>query len=68
MSKRKANSERQIKGRVIINSEIQFTDDDICFFLFGMNMEQLVKDICDNKGGKYDNLYVKELNSNAGNN
>lgn len=60
MPKRKTDNGTSIKGRVVINPEIQFTDDDICCLLFGVNMEQLVKDICDNKGGKYDDLYVKE--------
>jgi hypothetical protein len=60
MPRRKSSSEFKPKGRVIINPEIQFTDDDICRLLFGLNKEQLVKDICDNKGGRYDKLYVKE--------
>lgn len=59
MPRGKSNSEPKPKGRVVINPEIQFTDDDICCLLFGRNMEQLVKDICDNKYGKYDDLYVK---------
>ncbi len=60
MPRQKLNSESKSKGRVIINPEIQFGDDNICCLLFGMNMEQLVKAICDNKGGEYDDLYVKE--------
>lgn len=60
MSGNKVNTGSTPKGRVIINPEIQFGDDDICCLLFGMNMNQLIKDICDNKGGKHDNLYVKE--------
>lgn len=60
MSESKSNTGLSPKGRVIINPDIQFGDDDIYCLLFGLNMEQLVKDICDNKGGKYDNLYVKE--------
>lgn len=42
MSGNKANIGSPPKGRVIINPEIQFTNDDICCLLFGMNMEQLV--------------------------
>lgn len=63
MSGNKSNTGSPPKGRVIINPEIQFGDDDICCLLFGMTMDQLVKDICDNKGGKYDDLYVKEKNA-----
>jgi len=48
------------KYRVIINPEIKFTDDDICRLLFGMNKEQFIKEISDNKGGKYDELYDRE--------
>lgn len=60
MPRRKSNTGSPPKGRVIINPDIQFGDDDICCLLFGMNMEQFIKDICDNKSGKYDNLYIKE--------
>ncbi|MCM1009096.1 MAG: hypothetical protein NC485_14505 [Ruminococcus flavefaciens] len=60
MLENKLTADSPPKNRVIINSEIEFTDDDICCLLFGMNKEQLIKDICDNKSGKYDKLYVKE--------
>lgn len=60
MTKRKSNSEHQLKGRVIIDQSIQFDDDVLCCLLLGLTMEQLAKAICDNKGGKYDDLYVKE--------
>lgn len=59
MPRRKSSSESKPKGRVIINSEIQFTDDDICRLLFGVDKEQLAKDIRNNKGGKFDFLYEK---------
>lgn len=29
----------------------------LCRFVFGMNLEQTVKDIANNPGGKYDALY-----------
>ncbi len=60
MPRRKSNTGSPPKGRVIINPDIQFGDDDICCLLFGMNMEQFIKDICDNKSGKYDNLYIRD--------
>lgn len=63
MLRNKLTADSSPENRVIINSEIKFTDDDICCLLFGMNKEQFVKDICDNRGGKYDNLYAKEKTS-----
>ncbi len=60
MQNRKTDAGTSIKGRVVINPDIKFTDDDICCLLLGLNMEQLVRDIQLNKGGKYDELYVKE--------
>lgn len=60
MPKRKTDNGTSIKGRVIINPEIRFGDDDICCLLFGMNMDQLVRDIQLNESGKYDDLYIKE--------
>lgn len=60
MSGNKSNTGSPPKGRVIINPEIRFGDDDICCLLFGMNMEQLVRDIQLNESGKYDDLYIKE--------
>lgn len=54
-----AKKKKELKYRVILNPEIKFTDDDICRLLFGMNKEQLIKEISDNKGGKYDALYER---------
>lgn len=56
MSKKK----KELKYKVILNPNMQVTDDDICRLLFGINKEQLIKEISDNKGGKYDELYDEE--------
>lgn len=60
MPKKKTDAGTSIKGKVVVNPDIKFTDDDICCLLFGMNMDQLVRDIQLNESGKYDDLYIKE--------
>lgn len=48
----------QIKGKVVIDKNaVPLTPDTLVRALFGMPMEQLVRDIRENRGGKYDELY-----------
>lgn len=47
----------ETKGKVIINPEMTFDDNDLCFFLTGLNMEQFADAILHDTTGKYDAIY-----------
>lgn len=42
---------------VVIDSTITFDDNDLCFFLTGLNMEQFADMILHDTTGKYDAIY-----------
>lgn len=46
------------KGRVIIHKDVPATPDDIVRGIFGISLNQLVKDIQTNADGRYDSLYT----------
>lgn len=49
--------EQETKGTVVIDQTMTFDDNDLCFLLTGMNMEQFAEMIVHDTTGKYDFLY-----------
>lgn len=49
--------EQEAKGTVVIDQTMTFDDNDLCFLLTGMNMEQFAEMIVHDTTGKYDFLY-----------
>lgn len=47
----------ETKGNVVIDSTMTFNDNDLCFFLTGLNMEQFADMILHDTTGKYDAIY-----------
>jgi len=46
------------RGEFIINGPPRITAEDACRTLLGMSASQLVREILENIGGKYDDLYA----------
>lgn len=55
MSKNKKPTS-EVKVVVLPNAR-KLTNDEICRCVFGKPLEAIIKDIRDNKDGKYDSLY-----------
>lgn len=51
------NPEQALTKHVTINSDMTFTDNDLCFLLFGKSMDMLADEIANDTSGKYDCLY-----------
>ncbi|MBW7572422.1 hypothetical protein [Caproiciproducens faecalis] len=49
----------EIRGTFVINKEAKsWTPEVAARAVFGMSLEDLIKDIRENRGGKYDDLYI----------
>jgi len=51
--------ETEIHGTFVIDKNAKpFTPDVAARAVFGMSLDDLIKDIRENRGGKYDSLYI----------
>ena len=54
------NPEQAPTKHIIINPDMTFTDNDLCFLLFGRSMDMVADEIVNDTSGKYDCLYETE--------
>lgn len=54
------NQKTEIRGTFVIDKDAKpWTPETAARAVFGMSLEELIKDIQENRGGKYDSLYIK---------
>lgn len=57
--KRKTEVEVKPKGEIIIDKDAKpFTPEVAVRCVFGISLQEIVKEIRENRGGKYDGLYI----------
>ncbi|HCM22821.1 MAG TPA: hypothetical protein DHW78_00640 [Ruminococcaceae bacterium] len=55
-----AKQKIKIHGTFVIDKDARpWTPDVATHAVFGISLKDLIKDIQENRGGKYDNLYIK---------
>lgn len=53
--------EAEIRGTFVIDKNAKpWTPEVAVRAVFGMSIDDLIKDIRENRGGKYDDLYIKD--------
>lgn len=53
--------ETEIRGKFVTDEDARpWTPETAARAVFGMSLNDLIKDIRENRGGKYDGLYIKD--------
>lgn len=53
--------ETEIRGTFVIDKDAKpWTPEVAAHAVFGMSLDDLIKDIRKNRGGKYDSLYIED--------